>query len=200
METTLEIRWFIEGIPPVEVQKWFKDRCSGKLLGSEIREDWYFYGDRESIEQFIKIPSYSLEEINLKLRSGNLELKLRQQQLGTEKFGSWQGKIEQWSKPSQPELKQLLIAPPIESWIRVVKEREQKIEQNVKSELTRLSINSNFWWSVAFEMPQDNSDEQLSHFKQIVNDCASVDTIQLYSHNSYSYSQWIEKLSKLKKF
>lgn len=197
METTLEVRWFIKGILPVEVQNWFKNECPGKSLGQpEIREDCYFCGNRESIEQFVKIPStYSLEEINLKLREGNLELKLRQQQLGTEKFGSWQGKIEQWSKLSKPELEQLLIASSIENyWIRVTKEREQKIQQNVKSELTRLKIEDNFWWSVAFEMLQNNSDKQLLHFKQIVNDCAlsASETLQLFPQNSYSYSRWIE--------
>lgn len=198
METTLEIRWFIEGILPLKIQNWFKNKCPGKSLGQlEIREDWYFCGDR-NLAQFIQIPpTYSLEEINLKLREGNLELKLRQQQLGTEKFGSWQGKIEQWSKLSQSELEQLLIASPIEKyWIRVTKEREQKIQQNVKSELTRLKIEGNFWWSLAFEMPQNNSDEQLLHFKQIVNDCAlsAFETLQLFPQNSYSYSRWIEKL------
>lgn len=195
METTLEVRWFIEGIPPVEVQNWFKNKCSGKFLGQpEIREDRYFCGYRD-LEQFIKIPpSYSSEEINLKLRGGNLELKLRQQQLGTKKFGSWEGKIEQWSKLSESELKQLLISHPVEKcWIEVVKEREQKIEQKVKSELTRLSINSNSWWSVAFEMPLNNSDGQLPHFRRIVNDCAdTLETLELSSQNSYSYSHWIE--------
>ena len=200
METTLEVRWFIEGIPPVEVQNWFKNKCPGKLLGQpEIREDRYFCGDRDLIEQYVKIPtSYSSEEINLKLRAGNLELKLRQKQLGTAKFASWEGKIEQWGKLGEPELKQLLIAPPVEKcWIRVIKEREQKIEQNVKSELTRLSINGNYWWSVAFEMPLDNNNRQLPHFRQIVNDCAlsALDTGQLFLQNSYSYSHWIEKLS-----
>ena len=200
METTLEIRWFIEGIPSVKVQNWFENKCRGKSLGrAEIREDCYFCGDRESLKQFITIPpTYSLQEINLKLREGNLELKLRQQQLETEKFGNWQGKIEQWSKLSKPELEQLLIAPPVKKdWIQVIKERKQKIQHNVKSELTRLSIDRNSWYSIAFEMPQDNSDEQLPHFKQIVNDCAlsAFKTLQLFPQNSYSYSQWIEKLS-----
>ena len=199
METTLEVRWFIEGVPPVEVQNWFKNKCRGKLLGQpEIREDRYFCGDRDLIEQYVKIPnSYSSEEINLKLRAGNLELKLRQKQLGIAKFASWSGKIEQWCKLSERELKQLLISEPKEQyWIRVIKEREQKIEQNVKSELTRLSVNHN-WWSVAFEMSHDNSDRNLLHFRQIVDHCAlsALDILELSSQNSDSYSHWIKKLS-----
>jgi hypothetical protein len=199
METTLEVRWFIEGIPSVEVQNWFENKCPGKLLGQpEIRKDRYFCGDRDLIEQYVEIPAfYSSEEINLKLRSEKLELKLRQKQLGIAKFASWEGKIEQWCKLSQRELKQLLISDPKEQyWIKVIKEREQKIAQNVKSELTRLSVDRN-WWSLAFEMPQEDNNRQLAHFRQIVDHCAlsALDTLELSLQNSYSYSHWIKKLS-----
>ncbi len=203
METTLEIRWFIRGMPPVVVQHWFKLECPGKLLEDEPdRED--LYAAQIPIDRLRACLSSTLEReaVNLKLRQGNLELKLRQQELGTYQFGNaddaaiWSGKIERWSKLGQQDLKDAALlsleATNTSNWLAVCKRREQKIAQNVKIELTYLKVKSDRWWSLAFEMPQ-NTATQLSkqHFREVIEQAAqSYQGPKLLDRNSYSYSRW----------
>ena len=82
METTLEVRWFIPGTPPTSVKQWFRSECLGNLLEKEpkTREDLYACQTPEEIAHFNIIARNinSDAAINLKLREGKLELKLRQ--------------------------------------------------------------------------------------------------------------------------
>ncbi|HEY9772040.1 MAG TPA: hypothetical protein V6C71_26645 [Coleofasciculaceae cyanobacterium] len=211
METTLELRWFVAGMPSVVVQRWFKLECPGELLEDEP--------DREDLYAEQNLPSDRLkaclfrtvdpEAVNLKLRQGNLELKLRQQELGIYQFGQiddsaiWSGKIEQWCKYSQQDLQDsnLLTADLVNqtSWLSVHKRREQKTYRNVKIELTDLKVKSDRWWSIAFEMALD-SKNQLSeqHLREVVEQAArSYQGAKLLSHNSYSYSSWQNQFTTL---
>ena len=140
----------------------------------------------------------------------NLELKLRQQKLGTHQFNRpkfthyCEGNIEQWCKFSQQELEKfnLEIDVATMTWIGVRKKRKQKIERGVKSELTRLTLASNLlsdreynWWTIAFEMTQDESGERSpSHFKEVIErTCQTYPEPRLLAVNSYSYSRWLLK-------
>ena len=216
METTLEVRWFIPGTLPKSVQKWFRLKCLGDLLEEEpeTREDLYTCQTPEEIAYFKAIAQNINNDaaINLKLREGKLELKLRQNVLKNQRFGNfqdatvWQGNIEQWCKFSEQELTKIglsisnLITK--NNWISVYKKREQKLEQGVKSELTQLRISSNYWWSVAFEMSIDTNeylhyDCFQSVFKTVINcSCKTYDEPQLLTKNSYGYSRWLLNLSK----
>lgn len=209
METTLEVRWFVKGTPPSVVQRWFRLECPGELLPKEpeIREDLYAYQKLEDVRKFQKLEPYlrDREAVNLKLREGNLELKLRQQKLGTQQFGNvpnsviWEGNIEQWCKLTQQELKEhhLFESSSIlqNCWICVYKEREQRLEQGVESELTWLRINNECWWSVAFEMTKTNkSRKKDKYFQEVVNRaCQTYYGPKLSANNSYSYSCWLLK-------
>ncbi|MGK7948477.1 MAG: hypothetical protein AB4368_06650 [Xenococcaceae cyanobacterium] len=154
METTLELRWFLKGTPPEIIRHWYRFECPGELLEEEpeTREDIYACQNPDDLDKFRAIfPEITnREQINLKLREGNLELKLRQQKLGTQQFNNadnsvvWTGNIEQWHKLSglEPIDSSLLSFNSTDNtdWISVFKKRIQKIEQNVKSELTWLKI------------------------------------------------------------
>jgi hypothetical protein len=203
METTLEVRWFFEGMPPAVVQHWFRLECPGKRLEtSEIRKDWYAAIDREHLNLLTKCLSNALsrQQVNLKLRQKNLELKLRQQEFGTYRFSSskprtCEGKIEQWCKLGEEELLNFAL-PNLQheiDWIGVEKEREQKIEQGVKSELTWLKIDRECWWTVAFEMTRNKFDKQQdSRFQNVVERaCQAYYGPQLLATNSFGYSQWL---------
>lgn len=212
MENTLEVRWFVRGMPPAVVQRWFKFECPGKLLNKlETREDWYVYPAQNYLDRYLdkfkKFSSSRLnrEEINLKLRQGNLELKLRQKECGTEVFSHLQqsrceGKVEQWCKFSEQELKEFNLHTHAilneTKGISVHKKRQQKIEQAVKSELTRLRINKESWWSIAFEMTQNNRNRQTDgYFKGVVKKaCQTYNGTQLSTTNSYGYSCWLLEL------
>lgn len=84
MENTLEVRWFVKGLPPAVVQRWFRLECLGKPQQPEVRKDWYAYQKRNDLNKPNRFFKRTLhpEEINLKLRQNRLELKLRQQEFG----------------------------------------------------------------------------------------------------------------------
>ncbi|HHP7231406.1 MAG TPA: hypothetical protein ACFCUY_11185 [Xenococcaceae cyanobacterium] len=203
MENTLEVRWFVRGVPPAVVQRWFQFECPGKPLQQELetREDLYIVKKPEDLQQVQAIAPHIThsEEINLKLREGNLELKLRQPQLKTQQFGNvknlvkWEGIIEQWRKLTESEIGLLTSSViPQNAWISVIKAREQKLERGVKSELTWLQVNNERWWSVAFEMNQENEN---NCFQQVLEQaCHTYYGPKLVAANSYSYSRWLLEL------
>lgn len=216
METTLELRWFVRGMPPAVVQRWFKLECPGKLLAEEpeTREDLYACRTPEDIKKFSAIASNITNPIaiNLKLREENLELKLRQAEWKNQQFGNlknsaiWWGNIEQWSKLTEQELKDsgisVLNLIPKANWISVHKKREQKLAADVKSELTWLRSDRDCWWSVAFEMSKHTHDrESNNYFKQAIDRaCQSYYGPKLSADNSYSYSRWLLELHPSKVF
>lgn len=208
METTLEVRWFLRGMPPAVVQRWFRLECPGKMLEkTEVRKDWYACQQSDYFDLLKRFSSHVLnrEEINLKLRQGNLELKLRQQNFGTYGFGHLKqshtctGKVEQWCKLNEQKLRDFALT--IDSlgkigWIGIEKEREQKIDRGVKSELTWLKIDGDRWWTVAFEMTQDRDRQRDSCFKEVVeNACQTYYGPKLSASNSYGYSHWLLELT-----
>ena len=206
MEKTLEVRWFFKELPPTIVEHWFKFECPGKLIEKlEARKDWYACQQHHVLKRSLEHLSYLLdrESVNLKLRQGNLELKLRQQ-IETHQFDRLQhsyrpkGNIEQWCKFSQQELEELNFNPNLDKivWIGVEKERIQKIESGVKSELTRLKLDrdrEHRWWTIAFEMTQNDSNmRSYSRFQEIVERaCKIYPKPQLLATNSYGYSRWL---------
>ncbi len=154
-ENTIELRWFKRGIPPAEVEEWFDRHCLQNQVGEEVRTDFYLY-----------LPESTT--VSYKWRQENLELKWRQAELEAQKFGEvWSGKIERWSKwidrqgIPQQQLNNFL---PAKFWLEVSKQRQQRQEAGITGELTKLKINSHLWWSIAFEMADDNC----QHFVSIL--------------------------------
>lgn len=205
METTLEARWFCRGLPPAVVQRWFGVECPGEQSAKlEVREDLYASIEGKHLDVLTRFLPDVLgrEAVNLKLREGNLELKLKQHKLGICKFGlaqksrACEGKIEQWCKLNEediPNLDQLPILLPEMDWIVVEKERKQKIERGVKGELTWLKIDRERWWTVAFEMAQDRlNTRQNGNFQSVVAEaCETYRGPMLSATNSFGYSHWL---------
>ena len=203
METTLEVRWFVKGMLPTLVQRWFRLECPGKFITkSEVRKDWY--GDRKKNNRFTlkNILSHEVapQEASLKFRQGNLELKLRNQEFGIHRLtqindlSACEGRVEQWCKYEWIELTDFVSVQDSfddTSLIGVEKKREQKIDWGVNSELTRLKIDRQSWVTIAFEMNQNNLNrQQYSHFKKLVQKalqtyCGS----KLSANNCYVYSR-----------
>ena len=202
MQTTLEVRWFLEEIPPAIVQHWFKFECPGQLLTpkAETREDLYACGDLHAyIDKFKEFaPNLVGEAVNLKLREGKLELKLKQKQFGIQTFTDkddrsiWSGRIEQWCKLSQQELEAAFNFEDL-NWISVYKERSLKSFRGVRGELTRLETEGNAWWSIAFEMTTDNN-FRANFFHEVVEQAAKTyDGPQLLAEDSCGYVRWLYK-------
>lgn len=213
METTLEIRWFVPGIPPAVVQRWYRFECPGNLLEDEpeTRQDVYVYPTSRETDKLSAIApqvARDLTAINLKLREGNLELKLRQHRWVNKQFGhvkhsaiaTWTGNIEQWHKLTEEELRiSDLSVPNLVSktnWISVYKQRVQKVDRDVKSELTWLEINGCCWWSVAFEMTKNCNDRQQDRCFEtaIARSCQTYYGPKLSADNSYGYARWLQEL------
>lgn len=207
MRNTLEVRWFVRGIPPAVVQRWFNLECLGKFKQPEVRQDWYSDQDSINLDRFSRFsfPISSHDVVNLKLRQGNLELKLRTQKLGIYGFGqsehvyNCEGKVERWSKLNEWELREYVSPASLynSGWVSVKKERLQKIEKDVEIELTRLEINGEAWWTVAFEMTQNSDDKkQNNYFQQVVEKaCQAYRGPKLSANNSYGYSRWLQEFT-----
>ena len=201
METTLEVRWFFPGMPPAVVQRWFELDCPGKSLATETRTDWYANSKHDNSDWLHDFSSRTLnsEEVNLKLRQGNLELKLRQQfsAYRFERLKNFQvsaGKVEQWRKFDLQQLKDSIPTDWLcdRRWVGVEKERTQKLERSVASELTWLKVNRECWWTVAFEMSHGDRAGQESCFRKVVQQaCQSYRGPELSATNSYGYSCWL---------
>lgn len=210
METTLEVRWFIKGMPPASVQRWFRLECPGKFISrSKVRKDWYAALQPESKFTLKNILTHelNLQEVNLKFRQGNLELKLKNQELGTHQFGqtsnlrACDGKVEQWCKYSYFKIDDFVSVKNSvldTYWIGVDKEREQKTEWGVSSELTWLKIDREPWWTIAFEMNQSDRlrERSDSYFKKVVaRACRTYHGPKLSARNSFGYSRWLLELT-----
>ncbi len=200
MLITTEVRWFQLGTIPKAIAQWFQQAELGQHLANPTeRQDTY-----------LLIPGH--EYLGLKLRQGNLEVKLRQAELGIHSFDSaWQGKVEQWVKWSgdasyqSPAGGEQSLAQG--TWINVQKARSQRqyevlpnqscvavpLGQSMTTgctvELTQLTIHNTAWWSLAFEA---TGDRQLKSLKSVVHWLSSTHYPGTLTANcSYAYPRWL---------
>ena len=184
MLTTLELRWFVCGTPPSEVEHWFRVDCPGELLGSpEEREDLYFY-------------TPECDYLNIKLRQGSLEVKWRKAELGILRFGeSGEGKVEKWLKwICEDSDKQSIIPTNVaneKAWIGVKKVRSQRRYQGITYELTQLNVRNDTWWSIAFEMAIEGANK-CDKFESIVSQVSQTYRgPELQCNYSFAYPTWL---------
>ncbi|MGV2828081.1 hypothetical protein [Myxosarcina sp. GI1(2024)] len=176
---TIEIRWFESGEVPAEVESWFLSDCLQDTTGEpEARTDFYLY-----------LPESTT--VSCKWRQGNLELKWRQAQRGEREFGDavWSGRVERWYKSLEGESiaqNQLARFVPSKFWIGVRKQRQQREESGVSGELTRLEIDSQLWWSIAFEAIDGDGDRFVKILDRV---CKTYCGPQLSLHNCFGYPQ-----------
>jgi hypothetical protein len=205
MFTTWEMRWFYPGIPPATVEHWFFADCPGELLGTpDEREDVYLY------------TTPVCEYLGVKLRQGKLEVKWRKAELGVIQIGqNCQTKLEKWVKwvcddPSATNMTPVSVLDN-GAWISVKKNRSQRIYKiNIDSdkeiqllpiqqpideacalEFTKLNINGNDWWTVAFEV--FGEDISLMDMLFPVSDLIlkSYPEADLQAQNSFAYPRWL---------
>jgi hypothetical protein len=206
MLTSLELRWFCHGVIPEKINHWFQQGFSGEELGfPEQRQDQY-------------LSTAGCEHLGIKLRQSQLEIKWRQQQLGTVHFlnGS-EGQVEQWIKWTclDPATNTLLTAEGrLEGpWISVLKIRSQRkykvsteqsfvevpvnesIDQGCTLELTELSVKDKSWWSLSFEAFGANSSLK-DNLQLVANQVIqSYPGTALQSQDSYAYPKWLSLLA-----
>jgi hypothetical protein len=160
MRTSLEMRWFCNGMLPKAIGQWFgSESLGGYLSPPEEREDLY-----------LLIPG--CDYLGIKLRGKNLQVKWRQGELGTMQFGNrWEGKADKWLKWICADTMGPLPADLIATgkWVKVKKKRAQRlyqvsapgvlmsvpveapIPQGCIVEITQLNINDTASWTLGFE-------------------------------------------------
>lgn len=202
MLTTAELRWFKRGPLPPEILNWFQQNClSTHPEPPEEREDLYLY-------------YAGCNYLGIKLRQGRLEIKWRNAELGIKRFGnSIEGKVEKWSKwlcedPTGQSFQPSDVIKKAE-WLTVKKERQQckyqvlksrvitsvpvseSIDEGCNVELTKLSINGEAWWSLAFEA--FSKEDSLVEYLQAVASWVfeTYNGSKLQAENSYGYPKWL---------
>ncbi|MEC4895330.1 MAG: hypothetical protein SAL07_10240 [Oscillatoria sp. PMC 1051.18] len=186
MLTTWEMRWFKQGKLPNQVKDWFEEKCPGDRLGSpEERTDLY-------------LSAPGCDNLGIKLRQGNLEVKWRKAELGEKDFGEIaQGKAEEWVKLTcvDDSLESLLTAAVKEkkTWIAVEKQRSQRRYQNCNLEITQVHLEKELWWTIAFETLTEIL--SLDDFVTTVGDLlSSYPGEKLLAADSFGYAALISQL------
>lgn len=188
MLTSVEVRWFLPESIPQDIRDWFLgEALTGELTPTQNREDLYLdLGDRE--------------DVGIKWREGNLEVKWRQSELGSRAFGEvWQGQMERWLKWScEAETPNGFVENAIASrrWISIQKVRQQRqskyAEGNCAVELSQLQIEQQTWWSLAFEATGNNDCLELileQTLEQIQQRDRPISSFTL--KNSYAYPRFL---------
>lgn len=186
MLTSVELRWFYPGNLPQEVSTWFKANNLGQLLAPEQREDIYLF------------VAPDCDYMGVKLRQGRLEVKWRRAELGTISFGNLvEGKLEKWGKwfcedSTGESFKPQGVVTKSE-WIRVKKVRQQRTQRDCSVEITRLDINGNNWWSLAFEAVGEDSAASANLQAVGSNIFQNYAYHQLQVQDSFAYPSWLTR-------
>jgi len=166
MYPTAEIRWFFQGPIPLEVEAWFQQGA-----GSVEREP-------PRTDRYLRLPGS--DDLNVKLREGHLEIKLRVGQVNTLRLHEHvSGVVERWHKWSfelaEPAGARTETMSAAGSWIAVRKERRLRTYQvkrggrvvaltsseppaeGCELELSTIDAAGQTWWTLAFEAFGDES-------------------------------------------
>lgn len=158
MYPTAEVRWFIRGTIPPDVDAWFR-RGPGKVHEEPVRTDRY-----------LQLPGS--EGLNVKMREGLIEIKQRVGPVDVVRFHDRvSGLVEQWRKwrfqLAAPDAARSETDAP--SWIavrkarrlrtyRVTGEKEVVVLSDTETpvsgcelELTTVRVAGRAWWTVALE-------------------------------------------------
>ncbi len=206
MLTSVEVRWFFEGVVPGEIERWF---ARGGLASTATpREDHY-----------LLFPA-SLG-LNVKLREGRLEIKSLVKALGARSLPpDTAGNVQMWEKRSGEdaalkEFERLRSSAP-HLWIAVRKERTLRkfsrdggsikevaaartfLSEGCNVELTKIAVNGAEYWSFALEAYGDPSrvEESLMRVAAHVLSDKRRPHGAFSAANSHSYPEWLERFSK----
>lgn len=194
--TTAEIRWFVKGNIPKEINDWIQN-LKGEIEYQTPRTDLYLN---------IK----DTPNLGVKFREGRFEVKQKMAELGELIYGSNSGNAELWKKWSfEARDEKIQFADIInKEWVEVIKSRKLKKyivtnEGEIKEgfdnyqsdgcnlELTEVAIQSSIWWTLGLETYGNEktlSQNLNAAFQHIFKNEFSK---PLDIHNSFAYPKWI---------
>ena len=216
MQPSMEVRWFLTGTAPKEVEQWFRRGYVSPKdapIDNEARDDIY-----------LSLPDSAA--LGIKLRAGKkIEVKQRQSSTGVQTLRAGiEGGIEQWVKWSfdlmatddkgEPIRSPHEIAPP--GYWTIIKKRRllrkfaviaaekvitvdavnQRPDEGCNMELVWLEVNGKQWWSLGFESfgKLDTVEKNLRLvLEQVLPD---PNFPEMRAEQSYAYPAWLGMLLK----
>jgi hypothetical protein len=195
--TTLEVRWFLREGHPDAATAWF--RAEDDLVRADRRTDYYL--------------NLFLEQLGIKLREGNLEIKLREKDLGIRKFTSGvAGRCGLWRKLSLPIADEAVETLPDMDprwWVSITKERQlrlfdargesipttARVTDGCSLELTRLAVGEQSWWTVGFEA--FGREESLESILSVTvkRSCEEAAVAGLEADSSWAYPELLARIA-----
>jgi len=205
MYPTAEVRWFFPGPITPEVARWFEQRA-GTQNEEPVRTDRY-----------LRIPTS--EGLNLKLREGRIEVKLRVGEPEVARFHSRvTGVVERWRKWSfelaEPGGESSPGHLPASSWIPVRKDRQlctyqvtedgnvlsrtppQGLAKGCELELTEVVAQGQVWWTVAFEAFGQEASLRDNLLLVAAHVLSTSEPPRLQAHRSQGYAAWLVEVGK----
>ena len=141
-------------------------------------------------------------DLGIKKRQGKIEIKQRSAELGCIPINNnLVGQAEQWIKviSTQSQLDHFLIQNQLSHspWLKVEKERQQKIFQGCPVEITQLKVAEQNRWTFAFEQLIESPETQnIEDWKVLVQgSLQDLDLCQNPKLHSCGYPQWLSILS-----
>jgi len=215
---TVEVRWFFDGAAAshTALAEWFENATLPAQSGNAPSLKW-----RDRTDTYLLLPSS--DDMGIKLREGQLQIKGRVSSLGAQSFsGRHEGVLERWVKWSYAELPAsyyALFGADLGAELATVAVRKRRalrkmlldvelgtvtrvstdavIDRGLGFELTDLEVAGRKYCTVGFEAyPQDAAIEALA----LDTVCILVDQlegIQLTARNSCSYPAWLRRLATI---
>lgn len=207
MQSSMEVRWFLTGTAPKEVEQWFRRGYVSPKdapIDDEARDDIY-----------LSLPDS--EALGIKLRAGKkIEVKQRLSSSGVQTLRAGiEGGVEQWVKWSFDLMaRNDEIASP--GYWTVIKKRRllrkfaviaaekvtvvdavnQRPDEGCNMELAWLEVNGKKWWSLGFESfgKLDTVEKNLRLvLEQVLPD---PNFPEMRAEQSYAYPAWLGMLLK----
>lgn len=203
MYLTMEMRWFWQELP-VAIDQWFRHPPLPSTAAD--REDWY-----------LVLPD--TDDVGVKWRQGNLEVKKRLNDRGQQRFGDrLEGHLETWGKWSFESPAAVDLSHPVGVWLAVTKSRQQQtyivtagnqvqaiadpdkratITEGCNLELTKLSVLNQPWFSVCFEA-FGRAEAIESTLEQVIYHLLNHENFPaLALKDAFSYPAWLKQLEKV---
>mgnify|MGYP006286280249 CR=1 FL=1 len=207
MYPTAEMRWFLPGAIPEQVQAWFRSG-PGHIEREPYRTDRYLLPESAGM--------------NVKLRQGRIEVKRRFGEAGQMRISErTTGVLEHWHKWSFELAEAGSLAAEGSrslgaSWISVRKERQLRRYRvrggedpvallppasagaGCELEITKVEAAGQLWWTLAFEAFGDESSLQANLLLVARHVLMADDSPRLRAGDSRSYASWLTGLLQRK--
>jgi hypothetical protein len=208
-----EVRWFFEGSAEdhLDLKQWFETTEPVEKDAAVGPPSWRGRaGDQPDV--YLQIPGS--EDLGIKWREGELQIKGRTAMLGTQAFGIHHGQAERWVKWSyakMPNEFEMLFAERtqlprvsvrktralrklhLDTMLGTAQEVDAKswVDRGLGCELTDLEVSGKRFCSLGFEAFPDDAAMHEAFFRAVSAFLDGLQNVKLSIDNSMSYPRWL---------